>query len=129
MKLLRTKVYATAEKTRTGFSAHVDKLGVYTTGKSFRELKKNLINAVNFQLEDDNLYIDESNLRVSIDMPQLFEFYDVLNARAVANKIGMNPSLLSQYINGKKKLSATQSEKVLKGVREIGKELSSLNFK
>jgi hypothetical protein len=40
----------------------------------------------------------------------------------------MNPTLLSHYVQGRKKPSATQTEKILKGIREIGKELSDLSI-
>jgi hypothetical protein len=40
----------------------------------------------------------------------------------------MNESLLSQYVHGIKKPSVAQTNRILAGIREIGQELSSLNF-
>jgi len=52
----------------------------------------------------------------------------VLNAKFLARKIGMNPTLLSQYINGHKKPSPRQTRKILSGIHQIGQELSDLNL-
>ncbi|MBP6055458.1 MAG: hypothetical protein KA527_07450 [Cytophagaceae bacterium] len=40
----------------------------------------------------------------------------------------MNPSLLSQYVRGKKQPSAKQSEKIIRGVQSIGKELADISL-
>jgi hypothetical protein len=40
----------------------------------------------------------------------------------------MNQSLLAQYISGKKKPSSTQTERILKGVQQIGRELAEIRF-
>ena len=40
----------------------------------------------------------------------------------------MNPALLSQYVQGKKKPSIRQTNKILEGIQQIGKELSELRF-
>jgi len=40
----------------------------------------------------------------------------------------MNQSLLSQYIKGIKKPSASQTKRILNGVQQIGRELSEVQF-
>jgi len=40
----------------------------------------------------------------------------------------MNPTLLSQYVQGRKKPSDAQTEKILSGIHRIGKELSEINL-
>jgi DNA-binding transcriptional regulator YdaS (Cro superfamily) len=45
----------------------------------------------------------------------------------LAEKIGMNPTLLSQYIRGHKKPSPYQSRKILCGINKIGQELAEMN--
>jgi hypothetical protein len=40
----------------------------------------------------------------------------------------MNQSLLAQYIKGIKKPSAAQTHRILKGVQQVGKELSAVRF-
>jgi hypothetical protein len=40
----------------------------------------------------------------------------------------MNQSLLAQYIKGNKKPSPSQANRILKGVRQVGKELAGIQF-
>ena len=68
------------------------------------------------------------NLKITLDLPQFFEFYKVINAKALSERIGMNQSLLAQYIKGIKKPSANQTNRILKGVQQVGHELSSIRF-
>ncbi len=91
------------EKTKTGYSAYAEKYAVFTVGSSLEELKSNILEALNLLFEDENKIITERNLKIVLDLPQFFEFYKVINAKAFSEKIGMNQSLLAQYINGTKK--------------------------
>lgn len=125
---MNTKYTATVEKTDTGFSSFIHDLGVYTTGKSITELRNNLVEALGLLFEDQNVSISPSDIDLQIDLKQFFQYYRVLNASFLAEKIGMNPTLLSQYVQGKKKPSAKQTEKILEGIHEIGRELSDINL-
>lgn len=128
MKKLKKKINLTIEVTPTGYSAYVDDLNVYTTGENISTLYENIIEALNFYYEDLGYEVDASNLKAHLDLKQFFKHYKVLNAKFLAKKIGMNPTLLSQYVQGKKEPSTKQTNKIIKGVQEIGKELSNLNL-
>jgi hypothetical protein len=54
--------------------------------------------------------------------------YRVINAKALSERIGMNQSLLAQYIKGIKKPSPVQVKRILDGVQQIGRELSEVRF-
>ena len=116
------------ERTRTGYSAYATKFPVFTVGKSLDELKTNILEAVNLYLEDQKMTVTADDIRVSVDLPSFFEFYKVINAKALSERIGMNQSLLAQYIKGIKKPSPAQTTRILKGVQQVGKELASINF-
>jgi predicted RNase H-like HicB family nuclease len=122
------KITMIVEKTKTGYSAYADKYPVYTVGKSLEELKSNILEAMNLYLEDSGRSITEDHLKIVLDLPQFFEFYKVINAKALSERIGMNQSLLAQYIKGIKKPSPTQTNRILKGVQQIGRELASVQF-
>lgn len=47
---------------------------------------------------------------------------------AVARRMGMQQSLLAQYIRGNKRPSAERAQAILKTVQEIGKELSAVSI-
>ena len=77
---------------------------------------------------EDGIRIEQENLKFEIDFKQFFQYYKVINAKFLANKIGMNPTLLSQYVQGRKKPSDAQTEKILLGIHQIGQELSEINL-
>jgi predicted RNase H-like HicB family nuclease len=125
---IKKKVVAKVEKTKTGFSAFAIDYPVFTTGRTISELTKNLAEALNLYFEDDVYRVEEKNIDLEIDLQQFFQFYRVINAKFLADRIGMNPTLLSQYVQGRKKPSLLQTEKILSGIREVGRELSELSF-
>src|SRR5260370_35619826 len=120
------------EKTSTRFSAYVedfDKSPVGTTGQTVAELKSNILEAVNLHQDYRNGNAFEINdIVLKYDLANFFEFYKEINAKSLAKRVGMNQTLLSQYINGKKAPSTKQVYKILQGVRELGRELSDLEI-
>jgi hypothetical protein len=124
------KVEMIVEKTKTGYSAYAVKYNVFTTGRTLQQLKKNMIESINLFFEESGKSaIDIEQLKITLDLPQFFSFYKVLNAKALSERIGMNQSLLAQYINGNKVPSLQQTKRILDGVREVGKELAEINFR
>ena len=131
MKKLKSKFDINVEITDTGYSAYLiisANESIFTTGENIDELLKNLVESINFLFEEKNQYIDRDNLSLNLDFKQFFEFFKVLNAKYLAERIGMNPSLLSQYINGKKLPSEKQKIKLLNGLNTIGNELIQLKY-
>lgn len=128
MSIKTSKIIVIVEKTKTGFSAFAKNYSVYTTGKSITELQKNILEALNFYFEDENKTVKIKDLQLQFDLRQFFQHYRVLNAKFIAQRIGMNPTLLSQYVQGRKKPSFEQTEKILSGINEIGKELSEIRL-
>ena len=100
----------------------------HTTGRTITELIDNAHEASNLYFEGQNIQVSHENLKFEIDFKQFFQYYKVLNSKFLADKIGMNPTLLSQYVQGHKKPSETQTEKILLGIQQIGKELSEINL-
>lgn len=124
----KKKIILTVEKTNTGFSAFSADYPIFTTGKSIPELINNAYEATELYFEEENVKIDSRNIKFEIDFKQFFKYYKVINAKFLGEKIGMNPSLLSQYVSGTKKPSSKQTEKILSGIHQIGQELSGLNL-
>ena len=122
------KIDIIIEKTKTGYSAYSDKYPVFSVATTLEELKISILEAINLYFETQNKVFIESDLKITMDLPQFFEFYKVINAKALSERIGINQSLLSQYIKGIKKPSSTQTQRILKGVQQVGKELASIQF-
>ncbi len=123
----KKKIKIIVEKTETGFSAYSEEYPIFTTGRTVPELIENAIEATQLYFENKYLILNE-NLKFEIDFEQFFQYFKVLNSKFLAEKIGMNPTLLSQYVQGHKKPSENQTEKILSGIHQIGQELSDMNL-
>ncbi len=122
------KIEIIIEKTKTGYSAYAKKYAVYTVAKKLDKLKSNMVEALNLHFEDQGIVISESDLKFTLELAEFFEFYKVINAKALSERIGINQSLLAQYISGLKKPSTKQSNRILKEVQNVGKELANIQF-
>jgi hypothetical protein len=118
------------QKEDKGYSA-VSTIGetfIGTDGSTYDELVSNVLEATNLALEGEGVDYTADNISFEYDLDSFFHFYKVLNVKALSERIGMNQSLLAQYIKGNKKPSPTQTRRILKGVQQIGKELAEVSF-
>ena len=122
------KIEVLVEKTDTGFSAGAENYPVYTAGDDLTEIRKNIVEALNLYFEDKGKTISQDEIELVLDISSFFHYYKVLNAKALSDRIGMNQSLLAQYIKGIKKPSPSQSQRILKGVQQLGRELAEIRF-
>ena len=120
----KKKIVVSIEKTETGFSAYASDYPVYTTGCNMTEVTDNMKEA--FSLYFNKIKSDDLNISVQIDFKQFFQYYKVLNSKVLAKTIGMNPTLLSQYVRGHKKPSEKQRRRILYGINKIGHELADI---
>lgn len=99
-----------------------------TCGDTWEELQSMIVEMVNLSFEDLGHTYTIEEISFEYDLQSFFDFYRVINAKALSERIGMNQSLLAQYIRGLKKPSPAQTKRILKGVRQIGKELSEVEI-
>ena len=121
------------EKTSDGYSAYAenwDKYPVGTTGDNLDELKSNIIDAVNshYEAAGSKEVATAESISLEMDIVQFFEFYKVINATALSSRIKMNEGLIHQYSKGHKKPGRKQIEKILSGLRDLGRELSTIEI-
>lgn len=126
----KPKIVMTVIKEDTGYSAftHVGSELIATQGETLEELKTMALDVANLTFEDKGFVYSIDEIALKPDLSSFFEFYKVINAKALSERIGMNQSLLAQYINGTKKPSPTQTQRILNGVQQVGKELASIQF-
>lgn len=126
----KRKVKAVVIKEDVGYSAtaSIGKSFVATDAESFMDLKIRMIEALNFTFEGTGKRFVLDDLSIEFDLESFFDFYKVINAKALSERIGMNQSLLAQYIRGIKKPSPAQTKRILNGVHQIGRELSEVRF-
>jgi hypothetical protein len=117
-------------KEESGYSAfgQSGKYSIHTEGADLDDLKQNIMEAVNLAYEEEGITYNNDEIKFTFDMESFFAFYKVINAKALSERIGMNQSLLAQYIKGIKKPSPVQAKRILTGVHQIGKELSEASF-
>jgi hypothetical protein len=126
----RNSVKIMVIKEDKGYSATSD-IGnrfIATESEELDTLKTNILEALNLAFEDKGILYSIKDLRFEYDLESFFSFYKVINAKALAERIGMNQSLLAQYIKGIKKPSPAQTRRILMGVQQIGRELSEARF-
>jgi len=127
MKTAIKKIEIILEKTDTGYSAFCVNYPIYTTGRTFYELMDYGREAANLCFEDESVGITQKNLKFDVDFSLFFQYYRVINTKVLADKIGMNHTLLSQYVQGRRRASEKQTEKILFAIHQIEHELSKLN--
>ena len=121
---VKKKIIVIIEKTDSGFSAYSTDYPVYTTGTLMNEVMDNISEAFSLYFEGKKPVA--LNISFEIDFKQFFQYYKVINSRALAEKIGMNPALLSQYVRGHKKPSEKQRRRILYGINRIGHEMAEM---
>lgn len=126
----KPKIIMKVTKEDTGFSASVtlNNILLATQAEDMEELKTNILDVLNLSFEDQQFTFTMDDVTLKPDLPSFFEFYKVINAKALSERIGMSQSLLSQYINGIKKPSGNQAKRILSGVQKLGKELTAIQF-
>jgi inhibitor of KinA sporulation pathway (predicted exonuclease) len=92
------------------------------------QLQDNVLEALQFAYDETPTTISKEQIELEIDLKQFFQYYRVINAKYLAERIGMNQTLFSQYVKGHKKPSSKQTSRIIRGLHEIGRELSTLQF-
>ena len=124
----QAKIPVIVEVTNSGYSAFTRDVPVYTTGSSITEVYANISEAMSLLHEDKQVEYGPQNFTLKFDFQQFFSHYRVLNAKFLAERIGLNPSLLSQYVSGTKEPSPKQVLRIINGINALGEELASLTF-
>ena len=126
----RPKIVMTIMKEDVGYSAYtyIKPYSINTQGDTFEELQEMILEAVNLAFEEEGFVYTIEEIKYQLDLDSFFEFYKVINAKALSQRIGMNQSLLAQYISGHKKPSPAQTKRILNGVQKLGRELAEIEF-
>jgi len=128
MRRKKVKVFVLKEKTGYSATTTIGTSFIATEAESFEVLKSNMIEALNLAFEEMGRIYNLHDLIFEFDLESFFDFYKVINAKALSERIGMNQSLLAQYIRGIKKPSPAQTRRILYGVQQIGRELTEVRF-
>lgn len=105
--------------------------GVYSSGTSIDEAITNTKIAISEFTEDipDGLEVPmmflngDINFKIQYDLESLFEKFDFLNKSAIAEKAGINASLVRQYSKGLAHASDKQKSKIISAIHELATDL------
>ncbi|WP_372920478.1 type II toxin-antitoxin system HicB family antitoxin [Salegentibacter sp.] len=109
--------------------------GVSSYGNSFDELKQNLKAAFKDYLEvgrklNEN-WVQEieqlTEFEYQLDIASFFKLLPI-KISAIAEKTGINPSLMRQYASGKANVSEKRAREIEKAIHELGEDLLSVSF-
>ena len=130
------KAMVIIEKAKDGyFSCYMENdtldFGLIGHGDTAAEAKTDLMTAYGelkeIEQERGNT-IPELDFEFKYDLHSFFNYFNVLNVTKLAEKTGINPSLLRQYRSGAAKAGQKQYDKLENAVHEIGGELISVKF-
>jgi transcriptional regulator with XRE-family HTH domain len=126
----KPKLHVTILKENVGYSATIVSKNKFiaSEAETFDLLLTNLVEATNLTFEEYGFTYQVNELKFTYDLESFFEFYKVINAKALSERIGMNQSLLAQYIKGIKKPSTAQIRRILTGIQQIGRELAEVQL-
>ncbi len=121
---------------KDGWWAEVTDLpGCYSQGDTLEKLKKNLDEAIDLHIEglidieetqnvDERFITEKLEYDISVDVQELFENFPV-PVTALAERAGINRSLLAQYKKGRT-MSEEQALKIFAAIKHVGEELAAL---
>jgi archaellum component FlaC len=72
--------------------------------------------------------INKITFDVTYDLEAFFSTFDFLNVSSIAKKANINRSLLSQYASGIKHASAEQAKKIERVIRQLGKDMLTVEL-
>ncbi len=125
MRQYKKKITFLVERTGTSFTASTEDPPIFVAAGTVPEMIEGVMEKVSEHFADRFL-VTRDNIRFEIDLVRFFEHYKILNFDFLANKIGMNPTLLTHYALGHKKPTQSHAEKILTGICQIGKEWSEI---
>ena len=125
------KANIVVEQTKDGyFSCFVKEdiphVGLFGYGESSEEAISNLISFYEESKEElakEGKTLPELEFTVHYDMPSFFNRFNFLNQTKIAERAGINPSLLRKYTSGVAKAGQKQYDKLHEAVQALAQEM------
>ena len=119
------KLTIIVEQNKDGFWGQIKEYpNVFTGGATLTELMSNANEAMELYFEgSEEPPIRNLKFEIVVDLQEFFSINDFINITKLAQRTGMNTSLLRQYAKGIKFPSLEQVARIEKTLKEIGAEL------
>jgi predicted RNase H-like HicB family nuclease len=130
-------ISAVIEKKGSGYWVYFPDIpGCVSFGDTIEKVMKNSKEAVKEFIEASKDLNEELpkilegsfNYEYKVSLYEFFKEFDAINMTALANKCGINASLLRQYATGKKFPSIAQAKKIENSIHQLAKELLIVQF-
>lgn len=105
--------------------------GIIGSGETAQEAKEDFICAyeeIKEMLEEEGKEVPELEFEWRYDMKSFFNYFNFLNISKVAERAGINPSLMRKYVAGLANPSESQYKKLNNAVKDFSRELISAEF-
>jgi hypothetical protein len=130
------KVNVIIEKASDGsFSCYTQEsfldFALFGYGDTAKEAKEDLLQAyeeIKEMLKEDGIEAEELTFVWHYDIKSFFDYFDFLNVSRVAERAGINPSLMRKYTSGLANAGEGQYVKLKAAVDAFAKELSEVTF-
>lgn len=109
----------------------VPDFGLLGYGNSPKEAKADMLQAyeeIKEILKEEGKNPTELEFVYHYDMKSFFEYFDFLNISKVAERAGINPSLMRKYTSGVANAGEGQYLKLQKAIHSMASELAAANF-
>lgn len=109
----------------------VPDFGLLGYGNSPQEAKTDMLQAyeeIKKVLREEGKTPTELEFVYHYDMKSFFEYFDFLNISKVAERAGINPSLMRKYTSGVANAGEGQYIKLRKAIHSMACELAAANF-
>lgn len=124
------------EQTNDGyFSCFVEEeipyVGLLGYGFSSEEAIKNLKDfyyQIKAELKEEDKTLPDLEFVVHYDMPSFFDRFNFLNQSKIAERAGINPSLMRKYTSGVARAGRKQYEKLHAAVQALAKDMLAAAF-
>lgn len=131
------KTAAIIEKSEKGYSIYTPDLGsvIIGLGETVELAKDDFANSLkevieSYDGEELPVYLKDIEFDYRFDIQSLFNLYNFINVSKFAKRIGINPSLLSQYKNGLTTyITEQQAKKIEKAFHDIGNEFTKISLR
>lgn len=126
------KITIIVEKATDGsFSCYmkedIPSVGLFGYGDTAEDAKNDLLESYK-EIKEMNISVPELDFTFQYDLQSFFDYFNMINVSKLAEKAGINASLLRQYRIGKKKASENQYLKLKECVHSLGDDLLRATF-
>ena len=74
-------------------------------------------------LREEGEEVPTLEIEYRFDVGSLFSYYDFVNIAGVAREIGLNPSVIRQYVIGTRKPSVERKKQIITGLKSLADKM------